>query len=130
VKLGQSATISFDAFDSNDVLQADVIEIKPDATVIQDVVYYLVKLRLASIDTRLKPGMSGDADIHIDERKNVLEIPSRMLREENGKYFAKTLTSSESIEEREVMTGLRGDDGQIEIRSGLSEGDKVVSTAQ
>jgi len=28
------------------------------------------------------------------------------------------------------MTGLRGDDGQIEIRSGLSEGDKVVSTAQ
>jgi RND family efflux transporter MFP subunit len=130
VKLGQSATISFDAFDSNDVLQADVIEIKPDATVIQDVIYYLVKLRLASIDARLKPGMSGDADIHIDERKNVLEIPSRLLREENGKQFAKTLTSSESIEEREVMTGLRGDDGQIEIRSGLSEGDKVVSTAQ
>ena len=130
VKLGQSATISFDAFDSNDVLQADVIEIKPDATVIQDVVYYLVKLRLASIDARLKPGMSGDADIHIDERKDVLEIPSRLLREENGKQFAKTLTSSGSIEEHEVMTGLRGDDGQIEIRSGLSEVDKVVSTAQ
>ena len=130
VKLGQSATISFDAFDSNDVLQAEVIEIKPDATVIQDVVYYLVKLRLASVDARLKPGMSGDADIHIDERKNVLEIPSRLLREENGKQFAKTLSSSGNVEEREVITGLRGDDGQVEIRSGLSEGDKVVSSAQ
>ncbi len=130
VKLGQLATISFDAFDSNDVLQAEVIEIKPDATVIQDVVYYLVKLRLASVDVRLKPGMSGDADIHIDERKNVLEIPSRLLREENGKQFAKTLSSSGNVEEREVITGLRGDDGQVEIRSGLSEGDKVVSSAQ
>lgn len=129
VKLGQSASISFDAFDSSDVLPAEVIEIKPDATVIQDVVYYIVKLRLTSVDARLKPGMSGDSDIHIDERKSVLEIPSRLLREENDKYFAKVLTASGSVEDREVSVGLRGDDGQIEIRSGLSEGDKVVSNA-
>ncbi len=129
VKLGQSAGISFDAFASDDILPAEVIEIKPDATIIQDVVYYIVKLRLPSVDARLKPGMSGDSDIHIDERKNVLEIPSRLLREENGKFFAKVLALDGSIEEREVSTGLRGDDGQIEIRSGLSEGEKIVSNA-
>lgn len=128
VKLGQSANISFDAFDSKDVLPAEVIEIKPDATIIQDVVYYVVKLRLTSVDARLKPGMSGDSDIHIDERRDVIEIPSRLLREENGKQFAKVLTSNGTAEDREVTTGLRGDDGQIEIRSGLSEGEKVVSS--
>lgn len=129
VKLGQSAGISFDAFDSNDILPAEVIEIKPDSTVIQDVVYYIVKLRLTSVDPRLKPGMSGDSDIHIDEQKNVLEIPSRLLREENGTYFARVLTPDGSVKDREVSVGLRGDDGQIEIRSGLSEGEKVVSNA-
>ena len=35
------------------------------------------------------------------------------------------LASDGSIEEREASTGLRGDDGQIEIRSGLSEGEKI-----
>lgn len=129
VKLGQSAGISFDAFDSNDILPAEVIEIKPDSTVIQDVVYYIVKLRLTSVDPRLKPGMSGDSDIHIDEQKNVLEVPSRLLREENGTYFARVLTPDGSVKDREVSVGLRGDDGQIEIRSGLSEGEKVVSNA-
>ena len=127
VKLGQSASISFDAFDSKDALPAEVIEIKPDSTVIQDVVYYIVKLRLASMDARLKPGMSGDSDIHIDERDGVLEIPSRLLREENGRQFAKVLTANGTAENREVVTGLRGDDGQIEIRSGLSEGERVIS---
>ncbi len=127
IRLGQLASISLDAFDSNETISAEVIEIKPDATVIQDVVYYIVKLRLASIDARLKPGMSGDSDIHIDSRQNVLEIPSRLIREDGGKQFVKVLAADGSVGEREVKTGLRGDDGQIEIQSGLTEGERVIS---
>ncbi len=127
VKVGQKADISFDSFDSNDIVPAEVVEIEPDSTVIQDVVYYIVKLRLVSIDARLKPGMSGDADIKIDEKQNVLEIPSRILREDGAKYFAKVLLSNGSVEEREVTIGLRGNDGLVEVLSGLSEGDAVIS---
>ena len=32
-----------------------------------------------------------------------------------------------SFEEKEVTTGLRGNDGLIEVASGLSEGDLVVT---
>lgn len=127
VKLGQKADISFDSFDSNDLVSAEVVEIEPNSTVIQDVVYYIVKLRLVSIDARLKPGMSGDADIKIDEKQNVLEIPSRILREDGVKRFAKVLLSNGSVEDREVTVGLRGNDGLVEVRSGLSEGDAVIS---
>ncbi len=130
VKLGQKANIVFDSFDANDSVPAEVVEVESDATVIQDVVYYIVKLRLTSIDARLKPGMSGDADIEIDEKRGVLHVPSRVLRDDGAKRFAKVLLSDGSVEEREISTGLRGDDGRIEILSGLSEGESVVSMSK
>lgn len=130
VKLGQKADISFDAFDANDLVSAEVIEIEPDSTVIQDVVYYIAKLRLVSIDARLKPGMSGDADITLDRKQGVLQVPSRLFREDGAKHFAKVLLSNGAVEEREVAIGLRGNDGIVEIRSGLSEGDKVISATK
>ena len=129
VKLGQKADVTFDALSTNDVFSAEVIEIEPDSTVVQDVVYYMVKLRLADVDGRLKPGMSGDATIHIAEKQNVLQIPLRLLTEENGKRFANVLTPDGTLEKREVKTGLEGDEGLAEIVSGLSEGDLVVSSA-
>lgn len=127
VKLGQGARIVFDALDADESFDAEVIEIEPDATVIQDVVYYIVRLRLSEVDRRLKPEMSADADIRIDERRGVLLLPSRLLREENGKRFASVLREDMTIEEREVTIGLRGDEGIAEVRSGLSEGDRVIS---
>lgn len=127
VVVGQKARVSFDALDPDELFPAEVIEVEPDATVIQDVVYYIVRLRLSDIDRRLKPGMGGDADITIEEKQNVLQLPSRLLREENGKQIAKVLLPSGQVEEREVVTGLRGDEGLVEIRSGLSEGDQVIS---
>lgn len=127
VKLGQKARISFDSLDSSETFGAEVIEIEPDATVIQDVVYYIVRLKMEAIDRRLKPGMGGDADISIDEKRGVLELPSRLLRETDGKRFVRVLRADGTVEEREVSVGLRGDEGMVEIRSGLSEGDLVIS---
>lgn len=127
VRLGQKADISFDAFDVSTTLPAEVVEIEPDSTVIQDVVYYVVKLRLSGLDAKLKPGMSGDADIHIAEKRGALTLPGRLLVEESEKWTARVLLSTGAVETREVSVGLRGDDGIVEILSGLSEGDRVIS---
>lgn len=127
VKMGQKARVSFDALDADESFEAEVIEIESDATVIQDVVYYVVQLRLSEIDRRLKPEMSADADIQIDERRGVLKLPSRLLREEDGKRLVSVLRNDMTREEREITIGLRGDEGGVEIRSGLSEGDRVIS---
>ena len=125
VKLGQNATVTFDAFDESEEFGAEVIEIEPAATVIQDVVYYVVKLSLKNLDGRLKEGMSADIDIHTAERNNVLAVPRRVVDESNGKKTVDILVGDE-VRTVEIKTGLRGDEGEIEVTSGLQEGDNVI----
>ncbi len=126
IRLDQEATVTFDAFEESEKFSAKVIEIEPAATVIQDVVYYKVKLRLVESDIRLKEGMSSDIDIHTAEKVDVVVIPRRAVRIENDKKYVDILTGENDLKTVEVETGLRGDDGEIEIISGISSGDKVV----
>ena len=127
LKIGQNSTVTFDAIGSDDELEAEVIEIDPASTVVQDVVYYKVKLRLADIDQRLRAGMSADVEIHTAEKKNVISIPQRAINEEDNKKTVDILLSEEQTKTVEVKTGLRGDEGDVEIISGLSGGEEVVT---
>ncbi|NCP46395.1 MAG: HlyD family efflux transporter periplasmic adaptor subunit, partial [Flavobacteriales bacterium] len=85
VALEQKAMIVFDALTDKDIFVASVIEIDPASTVIQDVVYYRVKLKLANVDARLKIGMSCDVDILTAQVDNVLMIPQRAIKNEDTK---------------------------------------------
>ncbi|MDD5083489.1 MAG: efflux RND transporter periplasmic adaptor subunit [Candidatus Moranbacteria bacterium] len=127
VKTDQTAAVTFDALESDEKLEASIVEIDPESTVIQDVVYYKVKLRLANIDRRLKPGMSGDIDIHIAEKKGVLTLPTRAVKQDgNTRYVEVKSADGKIAERREVKVGIEGSDGQIEIVSGVSEHQEVI----
>jgi RND family efflux transporter MFP subunit len=128
VKLNQTATTTFDALGSDEKFDASVVEIDPESTVIQDVVYYKVKLRLATIDKRLKPGMSGDIDIHIAEKKNVLLLPTRAVKQDgSARYIEVVSADGQTATRKDVKVGLEGSDGQTEIVSGISEGEQVIT---
>lgn len=127
IKVNQSATITFDALLSDEIFSASVTEIEPTSTVIQDVVYYGVKLKLDSVDTRFKDGMSVDVDINITEKNNVLIIPQRAVKNRDQVKKVQVLSDNGEIRDIDVQTGLRGDNGMIEIISGLNEGQKVVT---
>lgn len=127
VKLGQKAKVTFDALGQDESFEASVVEIEPESTVIQDVVYYKAKLRLTNIDQRLKPGMSADADIETATKNNALWMPSRAVRQEGGNRFVEILGSDGiSVERRDVKTGLEGDEGRTEVLSGVREGETLV----
>lgn len=126
VAVGQNANTTFDALTSNDVIPAHITEIDPASTVIQDVVYYRVKLSLDNVDPRLKVGMSTDIDIHTAEKDNILFIPERVIKT-NGHKTIDILLPDNIVKTVDVTTGLRGDDGMIEITSGLNEGNKVIT---
>ena len=69
--------------------------------------------------------MSATADIIINERSNVLLVPSRAITQDtNGNPVVKVMVNEE-IEERSVVLGL-SDGFDTEIVDGLSEGDMVV----
>lgn len=129
VALNQKADLTFDAFTSNDHFSATVTEIEPAATEIQDVVYYKVKLKLDKDEPRLKEGMSTDIDIKTAERNNVVFAPLRAVKTENGSKYVEILLDEKKglTEKKTVTTGLEGDDGLVEIKSGLNGGEKVVT---
>jgi len=128
IKLAEKAAISFDALTRDDIFEGEISEIDPASTVIQDVVYYTIKLRLANLDSRLKPGMSANADIHIAEKDDVLMIPLRAVEIENGQKFVQTLNPDGlTVTKVKIETGLEGDEGMVEVKSGLQEGQKVVT---
>ena len=72
-------------------------------------------------------GMNASVGIIIDSRENVMLIPSEALTETNGKsavYTSYNERTGELSGLTEVETGL-SDGLQVEIRSGLNEGDTV-----
>lgn len=124
--LGQKAIITLDALGQGEELEAEISKIDPAATVIQDVVYYKVEFKLSNPDSRLKYGMSCDIDVLTAEKKSVISIPERVIISEDGKKTVEIFLSENETKKVEVQTGLEGDEGMIEVVSGLKEGDKIV----
>jgi HlyD family secretion protein len=129
IKLDQKATLTFDAFDPDEKFTATVVSIDPSATVVQDVVDYIVKLAMDKDDLRLKDGMSADLDVLIFEKNDVLAIQERAIKDVDGKKIVQILEKG-SPAQREVKTGAKGDGGMIEIVSGLKEGDMVITSTK
>ncbi|PIR73552.1 MAG: hypothetical protein COU40_02335 [Candidatus Moranbacteria bacterium CG10_big_fil_rev_8_21_14_0_10_35_21] len=129
IKIGQKADVTFDAIGSKEIFEAEVYEIDPASTVIQDVVYYRIKLKLSTQDERLKPGMSCDLDVKISDRSEALMIPLRAVKDGNGEKYVEVLKNEKTseVEKVKVETGLEGDEGMVEILSGLQGGEKVVT---
>jgi HlyD family secretion protein len=77
----------------------------------------------------LRAGFSATASIRIRDRKQVLMLPERLVVFEDGKRFVEVPESQAKDELKtrkvEVQTGL-SDGLNIEIVSGLKEGEKVV----
>jgi HlyD family secretion protein len=129
IQMGQKANLTFDALPADQIFEATVTEIDPASTVIQDVVNYRIKLKLANNDARIKPGMSANIDIRTAEKDNVLQIPIRAVQTEGTQKFVQVLTDEKNniVQKKNITTGLEGDGGMIEVTSGLSVGDKVVT---
>lgn len=123
---GMHAEVTFDAFSPDEIFDAEVTEIARSSTIVQDVVFYIVKFRLAKIDDRLKDGMTANLDIETAKRENVLVVPFRTLVKEGGKTYAEVKRGEEQFEKVEVAIGLEGDEGMVEIKSGLKEGDEIT----
>lgn len=85
-----------------------------------------VRIELPNGDRALKPEMFGDAVLSEPQREALVVPDSAVLQ--SGTRSVVFVVNGSSIEPREVVTGTR-DAGVIEIRSGVSEGEKVATQA-
>jgi len=124
----QKAVVTFDALTEKDIFTATVVEIDPASTVIQDVVYYRVKVKLDNLDARLKIGMSCNVDVLTAQAEDVLMIPQRAVKTEGTKQYVEVLkVDGISVEKVYVEIGLSGDSGMVEVLNNLKVGEKVVT---
>jgi HlyD family secretion protein len=119
--------ITFDALGSDVKFKGKVLTIEPASTEIQDVVYYKVKISIENNDERVKPGMTANVLINTDKKENALYLPYRAVLSEqkDGRKYVKIINNG-TAEEKDVILGLKADDGFIEILSGVSQGEEVV----
>ena len=87
---------------------------------------YKTTFQFVKENTGIKSGMTANIDILTANKENVIVIPQQAVITRDGEKFVKILADDGTIKEVEVETGLRGSDGNMEIISGINEGDKVV----
>ncbi|KPJ70988.1 hypothetical protein AMJ51_00390 [Microgenomates bacterium DG_75] len=78
-----------------------------------------------NLETKFKVGMNGDVEIITAEKTEVISIPTDALKTRDGVAYVQII-EGRSLKEVEVETGLESDT-QIEIISGLNEGQLVVT---
>ncbi|HUH96254.1 MAG TPA: efflux RND transporter periplasmic adaptor subunit [Anaerolineales bacterium] len=123
LKAGQSAVVYFDA--RPDVTAQGKVDRIVPKLVAGDSPTYDIFIALDDVPTGLADGMTVDTNITIASRQGVLCLPRSVVHASSSDQVVLQVWNGVGIEDRQVTIGLRGD-SDIEIVSGLQEGDQVV----
>lgn len=86
---------------------------------------YTTLVRLAQEDSAsFRPGMTAEVEILVAHESDALTLPVTSVVSQNGKYYA-WASSDQGPERRELLIGLSNAEA-VEIKDGLSEGERVV----
>jgi len=127
-RVGDHAQVTFDAYNPDIKVPASVASIDPADRLVSGVPSYRVVLLLDNGHVELRAGMTANAVIESVQVENVLLVPQRAVYERLGNKFVKTLkqNGTQQVFEKMVETGATDGFGNIEIISGLNEGEQVI----
>ena len=124
VKIDNLVKITLVAFPKQ-TFGGKVILINPGEKIVDNVVYYEVTVDFPNQPEGIKSGMTADIVIETNRKDNVLRVPNNIV-ENIGGIDTVQVANNGKIEDRQITTGLEGND-YVEVISGLSEGDKVIT---
>lgn len=126
VRPGMPASIEI----QNRKLTGEVVAVanqpEPSSMFSANVKEYAAFVRIDGEQRDLKPGMTAQVVILIDERKGVLVLPIQCVVAQKGQLYCWRWESGQAIK-TPITIGI-GDDRNIEVRSGLKEGDVVLQS--
>jgi RND family efflux transporter MFP subunit len=125
--LTQSGSVELDAFRGTR-MKLTLSEVGSAPTDVDGVSKYGVKLDFLHDHPELRIGMTGDAEIVTGMRSSALSVPRRaVLEDEPGKSYVRILAADgKTVEQRPVTLGMEGEGGEVEVLSGVEEGETVV----
>ncbi len=124
VKIEQKAVLAFDAV-SDLSITGEVAEIDALGTVNSGVVSYNAKIAFDIDDERIKPGMTVSTSIILESKQNVLLVPLSAVKGMGDNSYVEVLVNGQP-QRKTVVIG-SNNDTQIEILSGIEEGEEVIS---
>ncbi len=130
VALGQKAAVTLDALPGS-AYAGKVTKVAPASIkrAGKEVEVFPVEVTLEAADPRVRPGMTADVRIHLDERAGVLAAPVEALVNEAGVTFVTRVSGEGGPAQRKekvpVKPGVRNE-REVELLEGVGEGDRVL----
>jgi HlyD family secretion protein len=123
--VGDVVSMTLDAF-PNETFNGSVFYIAPAQTDSNGVITYLVKISFDTPDPRIKSGLTANVDIKTDSKPSVLILPeSAILQNDNGTYVE--ILKGKNIVQIPVTLGIQDQNGNVEVVSGVTNGEQVLN---
>jgi HlyD family secretion protein len=124
VAVGQPVSVVFDGIPEN-TYTGEVTEIGLVGSAVQGVVSFPVTVRLTAADEQVRSGMTAAVSIVVNEIENILLVPNRAVRVQDGKRVVYILKDGQPVPV-EVVLGASSDTDSEVTRGDLKEGDLIV----
>ena len=125
VALNDPVDMTFDAF-PGETFKGTVFYIDPAQTIQSGVVDYLVKVSFNAPDARIKSGLTANLDIKTKTDANALILPQYAVIQNVSGTFVDILQNGAETQVP-VTLGIRDQDGNVEIVSGVTAGEQVIN---
>lgn len=125
IQSGQKATITLDAF-PDITLTGTVLAVNTSGVVNSGVTSYTASLLLDKTDLDIYTNMALSAQVITASQDNVVMIPTSAVKNNNGRSYVQLFIDNKPAN-IDVETGANNDT-QIIIKSGIKEGDTVITS--
>ncbi|MEW5806689.1 MAG: efflux RND transporter periplasmic adaptor subunit [Acidobacteriota bacterium] len=126
IRPGQKVRIRMDSFPDED-FKGEVHEISPIVSMDKlESRTSIVKIRFLNNNERIRHGMSADAEILVDSKKDILFIPTDSIMIKKGQQYVYVLEKNKVVK-REIEAGISNWD-RTEITRGIKLGEKVITS--
>jgi len=125
ISAGNKVTMTLDAF-PNETFAGSVFYIAPAETNTGGVVSYQIKISFDKLDSRLKSGLTANIEIQTKQKDNILILPQYAILQNDEGTFVEKLENNIIIQSP-VILGITDQKGNVEIISGVIEGEQVLN---
>lgn len=124
VKVGQDVTINFDALQGSDY-HGKVTEVARAGDIAQGVVNFKVTIEINDADAQVLPGMTAAVNVVVEKISDVILIPNRAIRSNNGVMTVYVLRNNSSVAV-EITVGASNDVQSQLLTGDIKVGDLII----
>ncbi len=124
IKEGMKLSIKVGAIEK-EMLDGSLEYISPKGKTIDGAIQFEIKAKVVrKPDMKIRANYSANADIVLDEKKQVLAIREALVQYKDEKPFVEVETSPQTFLKKDVTLGL-SDGIKVEVLGGVAKGDKI-----